>query len=776
MAPSDPGELKSRAPSEAAKYGCFIGTNQTSGVTRDQVSVKSDSGGLGIAVRLRRLLLRLSAPKMWEENLASLLIGRLASPVVRVDFKGLQRACATTTTTGSPEAVLVARYKTRSCVAVQTMLDALCSAASSADEESSRMGSITRTAFHTFHALVSRALLNRVDEHTSTVMADCEWALGGGTDRMDFEAFRDWMFDVLEAWSAHGESAIVTLAEEILEGIIVPQQRAGHATIELRKAEDVEWSGLLRFRDRTGAPPVGLNWPQAKRLVEAAITWRAWEPPAREQLADLANGRWAPPSVAPSPRLPPSALASDAAATADAMWMPVGATVVPMRVGLEQPLQPSTFHVRVSAAHRRNASLSRNGPYQYDPPSSARTDMLPSMPASGVPSPGPSPRGGRAGDFSAQEWMGASGASEPAHRIGPHSNVALVSASEWVSNSEPTGRPTGSAEMGSPRRHSSRSARQPTTDMLGLPPAVAGEREMGRPPARVSNGLEESMALGGAALPPMSAEATPRGVSELGAMRVAPPGQTGFSPRARRGGMNTHHHYVDALGRQPGSIAAQGAHKTGLGLASVSKEMAMERTRFAGKALYNDTIRRREDILARAAASVGHSPRSPRHHASGKAGAAPAVASALPPSAALDDSIAQVENAYAWMDKQLMGELTTIARDELSRPLPDDATNRRLRLELAQWVDRSRTRVGSLHHEHFDHDSLTPVVARKSLKEGMRMPLELVRSEVHQRYPHRRAVYDQVYDGYEMHPPPVAAPFAALPNDEATAAALPPMA
>ena len=242
---------------------------------------------------------------MWEENLASLLLGRLASPVVRIGFKNLQRCCATSTIMGSPEAGLVARYTARSGSAVHDMLDALYSAASAG-----HMEYLTRPAFHAFHGLLSRALLNRVDEHSANVMADCEWALGGGTDRMSPDAFCEWVYDVLEAWSAEGEAAVLQLAEELLEAVVTPQSykqaRTRSASYTLRKAEDVEWSGLLRFRDRTGAPPVGLNWAQTKRLVEAAITWRAWgeRPACRVPLAHPQRQ----PHLLPT-SLPPSSLA-----------------------------------------------------------------------------------------------------------------------------------------------------------------------------------------------------------------------------------------------------------------------------------------------------------------------------------------------------------------------------------------------------------------------------------------------------------------------------------
>ena len=63
--------------------------------------------------------------------------------------------------------------------------------------------------------------------------------------------------------------------------------------------------------------------------------------------------------------------------------------------------------------------------------------------------------------------------------------------------------------------------------------------------------------------------------------------------------------------------------------------------------------------------------------------------------------------------------------------------NRRLRTELATKIHSSRQRVGMLHSDRFDKAALTPSSARASLKEGVRTPLELVRSELRQRHPHR---------------------------------------
>ena len=112
------------------------------------------------------------------------------------------------------------------------------------------------------------------------MIADCEWALGGGTERMAAEAFHDWIFDVLEAWASEGETALVNLGTELLEGVTVParhRQRpvgadaSSVAAYELLPVSEVEWNGLLRFRDPS-APPNTLNWAQARRLVH--MKWR----------------------------------------------------------------------------------------------------------------------------------------------------------------------------------------------------------------------------------------------------------------------------------------------------------------------------------------------------------------------------------------------------------------------------------------------------------------------------------------------------------------------
>ena len=47
----------------------------------------------------------------------------------------------------------------------------------------------------------------------------------------------------------------------------------------------------------------------------------------------------------------------------------------------------------------------------------------------------------------------------------------------------------------------------------------------------------------------------------------------------------------------------------------------------------------------------------------------------------------------------------------------------------------SRQRVGVLNHGSINYGAITPTAARASLKEGVRTPLELVRSEVRARHP-----------------------------------------
>ena len=230
------------------------------------------------------------------DSLATLLLGRLPAPLLRIDFRQLQRYCqqgaeiVLPSPTGqfssrpaSPsiiEAELAHRYAMRTSPPVLTILDRYWEAARAALDANDAEAGLSHRAFCRFHGLLSRALLGRVDERSEAVMADCEWALGGGTTRMSSAAFSEWLYDVLEGWTSEATKiSLVGLAGELLESVTTRGSGSGGpfggGRTELRQPEDVEWSGLLRFRDMS-APPTALNWHQARRLVEAAIRWRAY--------------------------------------------------------------------------------------------------------------------------------------------------------------------------------------------------------------------------------------------------------------------------------------------------------------------------------------------------------------------------------------------------------------------------------------------------------------------------------------------------------------------
>ena len=125
----------------------------------------------------------------------------------------------------------------------------------------------------------------------------------------------------------------------------------------------------------------------------------------------------------------------------------------------------------------------------------------------------------------------------------------------------------------------------------------------------------------------------------------------------------------------------------------------------------------------------------------GGSGAGGAFVDGVGAGSSLDASISVMEHAYARMDRSLLQlhfmprELA--AAEEEALLAEEYRHNRRLRTELATKIHSSRQRVGMLHSDRFDKAALTPSSARASLKEGVRTPLELVRSELRQRHPHR---------------------------------------
>ena len=599
--------------------------------------------------------------------------------------------------------------------------------------------------------------MQRVDEHSLAVIADCEWALGGGTERMAAEAFHDWIFDVLEAWASEGETALVNLGTELLEGVTVParhRQRpvgadaSSVAAYELLPVSEVEWNGLLRFRDPS-APPNTLNWAQARRLVQAAITWHAWDPPTNAMLLDIANGKMEAPSVPVSPRYPPSVYTPSGSGEPGyrgaGAWVPTAAMLneayepVPVQ-------RPSSFSATVEESIARNKSLSRHSlGLEGSKGGSARgREKTAGSTATGTGSAPPTTPTAAAAAAAAAAASGDVNLMHPHYKVGAH-NMALVSAGEWAGGiPEPasalTAQPWGSKQpwrrtlskpgtaAGSPTRAAASSA----------PPRIRRTRRARTRPreAPVMPSYEPPVEE-----PPMTRRGA-GGLEELGAMRVAPRAvePVTLSPRVSP--------------RNPAAnapLAARPRRPVGLGLASAAvahnaaaanPHNAARHGAFSGKTLFADTLRRREHFLARAAAA--HENRySPRHvlgelpeGAAPPPTAAPSEPAPLPIPPLLGEDA--VESQYAWMDQQLLDELAGIARDEMEKPFDMNA-NRQMRAELALLTFASQQRIGVLNHGKFDIDGMSPTLAKRALKEGLRTPLELVRTEVRARMPYRKS-------------------------------------
>ena len=102
-----------------------------------------------------------------ETDLASLLLGRLPSPVVRLDFRRLQRCCSSAAADESTaEAALVSPFRKRRAGSVREVLDQLHLAARAALDADDKAPGLSKSAFVAFHGLLSRTLLQRVDEHS----------------------------------------------------------------------------------------------------------------------------------------------------------------------------------------------------------------------------------------------------------------------------------------------------------------------------------------------------------------------------------------------------------------------------------------------------------------------------------------------------------------------------------------------------------------------------------------------------------------------------------
>ena len=250
-----------------------------------------------------------------DVGVASLLLSRLPAPVVRgVDWDALVAASRSASAGGggaerdAPTADgIMARYALRHHPSVASVLERIWETALSAQAEADTAVGLAPAAFATFHGLLSRALNPRVDEQSAAVIAECEWLLacGAPSARMPSAAFCEWMYDVLEGWRAvPSAESVVALAEELLE-TVCHVQPAGHAPA-LRHAHDVEWTGLLRFRDAT-APPTSLNWAQVTARPAPRARHRAPSTarpaPRAAPVSPATRRRLAPAAPPPRPRL-----------------------------------------------------------------------------------------------------------------------------------------------------------------------------------------------------------------------------------------------------------------------------------------------------------------------------------------------------------------------------------------------------------------------------------------------------------------------------------------
>ena len=312
----------------------------------------------------------------------------------------------------------------------------------------------------------------------------------------------------------------------------------------------------------------------------------------------------------------------------------------------------------------------------------------------------------------------------PTHRqrMGPRGNVALVYASEWVAH-DPAAADYASGVTASRNSYGTGLAPPSPRGGYGLPDSLASPRNLSlRPPIAQHEHHKPSSSLAGHAnLPgncaPSGAAWLPEGGSiserdrdlremhaaqaaaanaaaafgelqELGAMRVAQRGE--LSERAAYGASSARTASANATAisnfyRQRANLDHMGAPPLskerppiGLGLASsaAKHDTAAERTAFAGHALFADTLRRREKLSARTQAGVRGSPRADAPLAVGTL-APPGEASsegrrrASKAADAREDGISAVEHQYAWMDRELLRQLTGERREKraFSNPL-----------------------------------------------------------------------------------------------------------
>eukprot|EP00900_Chrysochromulina_parva_P009543 jgi/Chrpa1/18590/Chrysochromulina_OHIO_Genome00023884-RA len=247
-----------------------------------------------------------------QPMLAEILLSRLPTPVVRVDWKVLQMAVRRpqAAPSGSVEASIMRRYQLRHCERMREALGRLWNTASLGEEV------MSKGDFVAWHALLSRALLARTDERTGLIVADCEWALyclDSLEDGMPQGPFEEWCFEVLESWApttyagakasseAEISAAMSDLVDELIEALTV--RGAKH---ELRPLDEVEWLGLSRPESYIHGLPTLLNWPQCRFLVAAALAWRGPTEPSKAQLIEIARGRMQSPPPPTGASAPPS--------------------------------------------------------------------------------------------------------------------------------------------------------------------------------------------------------------------------------------------------------------------------------------------------------------------------------------------------------------------------------------------------------------------------------------------------------------------------------------
>ena len=247
-----------------------------------------------------------------QPMLAEILLSRLPTPVVRVDWKVLQMAVRRpqAAPSGSVEASIMRRYQLRHCERMREALGRLWNTARLGEEV------MSKGDFVAWHALLSRALLARTDKRTGLIVADCEWALycpDSLEDGMPQGPFEEWCFEVLESWApttyagakasseAEISAAMSDLADELIEALTVRGAR-----LELRQLDQVEWLGLSRPESYTHGLPTLLHWPQCRFLVDAALAWRGTTEPTKAQLIEIARGRMQSPPPPTGASAPPS--------------------------------------------------------------------------------------------------------------------------------------------------------------------------------------------------------------------------------------------------------------------------------------------------------------------------------------------------------------------------------------------------------------------------------------------------------------------------------------